>query len=62
MPETIDERVLNKGKLNPFTVTENQNVVINSAKVESVLNGYKIVYLKNKRLSAAASSTLALLI
>ncbi|KAJ2376633.1 fimbrin [Coemansia sp. RSA 2607] len=32
-PETIDERVLNRGrKLSPFQVTENNNVVINSAK------------------------------
>lgn len=32
VPDTIDERVMNKGKLNTFTITENQNVVINSAK------------------------------
>lgn len=32
MADTIDERVLNKGKLNAFTMTENNNVVINSAK------------------------------
>ena len=32
MPDTIDERVLNKGKLNTFQKTENNNVVINSAK------------------------------
>jgi plastin-1 len=32
-PETIDERVLNMGaKLNPFQMTENNNLVINSAK------------------------------
>ncbi|KAJ1732771.1 fimbrin [Coemansia biformis] len=32
-PDTIDERVLNRGrKLSPFQVTENNNVVINSAK------------------------------
>ncbi|KAI9506516.1 calponin homology domain-containing protein [Coemansia spiralis] len=32
-PDTIDERVLNRDrKLNPFKVTENNNVVINSAK------------------------------
>lgn len=33
VPDTIDERVLNKGnKLNTFQKTENNNVVINSAK------------------------------
>ncbi len=32
MPDTIDERVLNKGKINTFQKTENNNVVINSAK------------------------------
>eukprot|EP00158_Paraphelidium_tribonemae_P008275 Partr_v1_DN28536_c0_g1_i3_m72847 putative lymphocyte cytosolic protein 1 (L-plastin) len=33
VPDTIDERVLNKGsKLNAFQQTENQNVVVNSAK------------------------------
>jgi len=33
IPDTIDERVLNKGdKLNTFKITENQNVAINSAK------------------------------
>jgi plastin-1 len=33
VPGTIDERVLNTGKkLNPFQITENNNVVINSAK------------------------------
>lgn len=32
VPETIDERVLNKGKVNPFQMTENNNVVVNSAK------------------------------
>lgn len=32
-PDTIDERVLNKGKkLNSFQMTENNNLVINSAK------------------------------
>lgn len=32
-PDTIDERVLNRGrKLSPFQVTENNNVVINSVK------------------------------
>lgn len=32
-PDTIDERVLNMGpRLNPFQMTENNNVVINSAK------------------------------
>ncbi|OLY84265.1 Fimbrin [Smittium mucronatum] len=32
-PDTIDERVLNKGKkLSPFQITENNNVVVNSAK------------------------------
>ncbi|KAJ2758299.1 fimbrin, partial [Coemansia sp. BCRC 34490] len=32
-PDTIDERVLNRGrKLSPFQITENNNVVINSAK------------------------------
>ncbi|KAJ2785608.1 fimbrin [Coemansia javaensis] len=32
-PDTIDERVLNRGrKLSPFQVTENNNVAINSAK------------------------------
>ncbi len=32
-PETIDERVLNMGsRLNPFQMTENNNVVINSAR------------------------------
>jgi plastin-1 len=30
--DTIDERVLNKGNLNTFQMTENNNVVINSAK------------------------------
>lgn len=33
IPDTIDERVLNKGSnLNPFKKTENQCVAINSAK------------------------------
>ncbi|ORZ38254.1 Fimbrin, actin-bundling protein [Catenaria anguillulae PL171] len=33
VPDTIDERALNQGKrLNPFKMTENNNVVINSAK------------------------------
>lgn len=32
VPETIDERALNKGKLNMFQKTENNNVAINSAK------------------------------
>lgn len=32
VPETIDERVLNKGKISTFQATENCNVVINSAK------------------------------
>ncbi|KAJ1857578.1 fimbrin [Coemansia sp. RSA 638] len=33
MPDTIDERVLNRGKrLSPFQITENNNVAINSAK------------------------------
>lgn len=33
MPDTIDERVLNKGNnINTFQMTENNNVVINSAK------------------------------
>ncbi|KAJ1673046.1 fimbrin, partial [Spiromyces aspiralis] len=33
VPDTIDERVLNRGrKLSPFQITENNNVVINSAK------------------------------
>eukprot|EP01088_Endostelium_zonatum_P009746 TRINITY_DN2304_c0_g1_i1.p1 TRINITY_DN2304_c0_g1~~TRINITY_DN2304_c0_g1_i1.p1 ORF type:complete len:518 (+),score=120.25 TRINITY_DN2304_c0_g1_i1:87-1640(+) len=33
VPDTIDERVLNKGNnLNKFKITENQNVAINSAK------------------------------
>lgn len=33
VPETIDERVLNMGpKINPFQMTENNNLVINSAK------------------------------
>src|SRR5690348_11417577 len=33
VPETIDERVLNKGaKINAFQMSENNNVVINSAK------------------------------
>lgn len=33
VPDTIDERVLNTGdKLNPFQMTENNNLVINSAK------------------------------
>lgn len=33
VPETIDERVLNMGdKLNPFQMTENNNLAINSAK------------------------------
>lgn len=32
VPDTIDERVLNKGKLNAFQMTENNNVVVNSAK------------------------------
>ncbi|OMJ24650.1 Fimbrin [Smittium culicis] len=32
-PDTIDERVLNRGKkLSPFQITENNNVVVNSAK------------------------------
>ena len=33
VPGTIDERAINKGaKLNAFKVTENQNLVVNSAK------------------------------
>ena len=32
VPDTIDERVLNKAPMNPFQMTENNNVVINSAK------------------------------
>lgn len=32
VPETIDERVINKTKLNPFRITENQILCINSAK------------------------------
>lgn len=32
VPDTIDERALNKGKMNAFQITENQNVVVNSAK------------------------------
>ncbi|KAJ1920911.1 fimbrin [Mycoemilia scoparia] len=33
VPDTIDERVLNRGrKLSPFQITENNNVAINSAK------------------------------
>lgn len=32
VPETIDERVINKQKLNPFRITENQVLCINSAK------------------------------
>ncbi|PVU85260.1 hypothetical protein BB561_006966, partial [Smittium simulii] len=33
VPDTIDERVLNRGrKLSPFQITENNNVVVNSAK------------------------------
>ncbi|XP_060080840.1 plastin-1-like [Ylistrum balloti] len=31
VPETIDERTINKTKLNPYTRTENQNLVISSA-------------------------------
>ena len=30
--DTIDERVLNKGKLNAFQMSENNNIVVNSAK------------------------------
>jgi plastin-1 len=29
---TIDDRAINKGKLNAFKITENQNLVVNSAK------------------------------
>jgi hypothetical protein len=32
VPETIDERVLNKTNLNAFRITENQTLCINSAK------------------------------
>ncbi|XP_069133619.1 plastin-1-like [Argopecten irradians] len=32
VPETIDERTINKTKLNPFHRTENQNLAINSAR------------------------------
>jgi len=32
VPETIDERVLNKTNLNPFRIIENQTLAINSAK------------------------------
>jgi plastin-1 len=32
VPDTIDERALNKGQMNAFQQTENNNVVINSAK------------------------------
>ena len=31
MPDTIDERALNKGKLNTFNIGENQTLVVNSA-------------------------------
>ena len=31
IPGTIDERAINKGKLNQFTIVENQNLAINSA-------------------------------
>ena len=29
--ETIDERVINKGQLNPFLISENNSLVISSA-------------------------------
>jgi len=32
VPKTIDERAINKGRMNPFQMTENQNLCINSAK------------------------------
>ncbi|OZJ03981.1 hypothetical protein BZG36_04047, partial [Bifiguratus adelaidae] len=32
VPDTIDERVLNTTKINPFKMTENNNIAINSAK------------------------------
>lgn len=32
VPNTIDERTINKGKLNTFTINENQNLVVNSAR------------------------------
>jgi hypothetical protein len=32
VPDTIDERVINKGKLNTFKIHENQTLAINSAK------------------------------
>ena len=31
VPETIDERTINKGKLNAFKIHENQMLVVNSA-------------------------------
>ena len=31
VPETIDERTINKGKLNAFKIHENQILVVNSA-------------------------------
>ncbi|KAM9377070.1 plastin-3-like [Pholidichthys leucotaenia] len=31
VPDTIDERTINKKKLTPFTIQENQNLVLNSA-------------------------------
>lgn len=31
VPQTIDERALNKGKLNAFTIRENQTLALNSA-------------------------------
>eukprot|EP00730_Choanoeca_flexa_P006922 TRINITY_DN12249_c0_g5_i3.p1 TRINITY_DN12249_c0_g5~~TRINITY_DN12249_c0_g5_i3.p1 ORF type:complete len:632 (+),score=222.38 TRINITY_DN12249_c0_g5_i3:93-1988(+) len=31
VPDTIDERALNKGKLNPYNIGENQTLVVNSA-------------------------------
>ena len=31
IPGTIDERAINKGKLNQFTIVENQNLALNSA-------------------------------
>lgn len=32
VPDTIDERVINKGKLNVYKIGENQTLVLNSAK------------------------------
>ena len=31
IPGTIDERAINRGKLNQFTIVENQNLALNSA-------------------------------